>query len=130
MIPGLKFMSRLFCWSCLKMYCPGLVNKSRAGQGQCKLQSQKSRIWETKHRSTNADSSTNTNKNPASRAKFLPKKLTFFARRFYTLYEQKFYNLRPLLSNTFPQGLRIIKKFGYWTTGRGEQKKRLNKVNK
>ena len=29
---------------------------------------------------------------------------TKIVRRFKTLYEQKFYNLRPLLSITFPQG--------------------------
>ena len=60
-------------------------------------------------------------KNPASMAKFA-EILTFFARRFYTLYEQKFYNLRPLLFITFPQGFRISKKFGHWTSGSGGKK--------
>ena len=34
----------------------------------------------------------------------LPKNKQFLARQFYTLYEQKFSNMRPLLSITFPQG--------------------------
>ena len=49
-------------------------------------------------------------------------KNTFIARQFHTLFEQKFSNLRPLLSITFPQGFRISKKFGYWTSGSGGQK--------
>ena len=36
--------------------------------------------------------------------------------------EQKFSNLRPLLSITFPQGFRKSKKFGHWTL-RSEGKK-------
>ena len=36
-------------------------------------------------------------KHPASKAKFV-ENLTFFAQQFYTLYEQKYSNLRPLLS--------------------------------
>ena len=40
-------------------------------------------------------------------------------RRFYTLYEQTFSNLRPLLSNTFPQGFQKSKSFGHWTSGSG-----------
>ena len=43
----------------------------------------------TKHLLTDADSSNNTKKNPASKAKFAKKKL-LFARRFYTHYKQKF----------------------------------------
>ena len=43
-------------------------------------------------------------------------------RRFDTLYEQKFSNLRPLLSITFPQGFRISKKLGHWTSGSGGKK--------
>ena len=42
-------------------------------------------------------------------------------RRFYTVYEQKFSNLRPLLSITFPQGFRKSKKFGRWTLGSGSK---------
>ena len=37
----------------------------------------------------------------------------FLLWQFYTLYEQKFSNLRPLFSITFPQGFRIFKKFGH-----------------
>ena len=62
-----------------------------------------SRIRETKHLLPVTDSSTDNKKNPASKAKSA-KKQPFFARQFYTLYEQKFSNLRPLLSITFPQG--------------------------
>ena len=46
-------------------------------------------------------------------------KQTLFPRRFYTLYEQKLLNLRPLLSITVPQGFRKSKKFGHWTLGSG-----------
>ena len=40
-------------------------------------------------------------------------------RRFYTIYEQKFSNLRPFLVITFPQGFQKSKKFGHWTLGSG-----------
>ena len=70
------------------------------------LQIKKSRIRETKHLSTDADS---------SRIKQI------FARQFYTLYEQKFSNLRQLLALTFPQGFQISKKFGHWTSS-GDKK--------
>ena len=57
-------------------------------------------------------------KNPASKAKFAEKKRRKkISRQFYTLYEQKFSNRRPLLSITFPQGFRKSKKFGHWTLG-------------
>ena len=42
--------------------------------------------------------------------------------RFYTLYEQKFSNLRPLLFVTFPQGFRKSNKFVYWTSGSSDKK--------
>ena len=60
----------------------------------------------------------------------LQKKLKKIVRRFYTLYEQTFYNVRPLLSITFPQWFRISKKFGHWTLGSGSKKtiKRSEKV--
>ena len=45
-----------------------------------------------------------------------------FAWKFYTIYEQKFSNLRPLLSITFPQGSWKSKKFGHWTLGSGGKK--------
>ena len=57
-------------------------------------------------------------KNPASEAKFVGYK-TFFAQLFYTLYELKYLNPRPLLSNSFPQGFRKSKKFGHWTLRSG-----------
>ena len=43
-------------------------------------------------------------------------------RRFYTLYEQKFANMRQLLLITFLQGFRISKKFLHWTLGNGCKK--------
>ena len=80
-------------------------------------------IRETKHLSTDADSINDTKKNPASNptdtAKFAKKKPLFFARRFCTIYEQKFSNLRPFLFITFPQGFRKSKKFEHWTWGSG-----------
>ena len=75
----------------------------------------KSHLRETKHLLTDADGSTNT-RNPASKAKFA-KKQTFFVRQFYTIYKQKFSNLRPLLSITFPQEFQKSKKFGHLTSG-------------
>ena len=59
---------------------------------------------------------------PGSKAKFAEKNNFFFARQFYTLFEQKFSNLRPLLSITFPQGFQKSKKFGHWTLGSGGKK--------
>ena len=49
--------------------------------------------------------------------------------RFYTLYEQKYLNLRPLLSISFPQGFRKYKKFEHLTS-ESECKKTLNGLNK
>ena len=60
-------------------------------------------------------------KNPASKAKVVENQ-TFFARRFYTLYEQKYSNLRPLLSISLPQGFGKSKNFGHWTLGSGGEK--------
>ena len=56
----------------------------------------------------------------------------FWSWQFYTIYEKKFSNLRPLLSITFPQGFRISKKFGHWTLGSGGKKtvKRSEKVKR
>ena len=76
---------------------------------------QKSRIRETKNLSIDADSSTNTKK-------ILLLRQNSPRRRFYTLYEQKFSNLRRLLSITFPQGFRISKNFGHPTSGSGGKK--------
>ena len=113
----------------------------------------KSRIRETKHLSTDADSSNDTTvgrtkntrkpnffekrkksiktrklKNVQRYAKisYIPfnqslslSLRTFFARRFQTISKQKFSNVRPLLSITFPQGFRISKYFGHPTSGSG-----------
>ena len=46
----------------------------------------------------------------------------FFVQQFYTLYVQNHPNLRPLLSNTFPQKFRKSTKFGHWTLGSGGKK--------
>ena len=50
------------------------------------------------------------------------KKLTFFARRFQTIFKQKCSYLRPLLSITFPQGFRISRNIGHPTLGSGGKK--------
>ena len=58
------------------------------------------------------------------------KKLYFFLPlRFYTLYKQKFSNLRQILSITFPQGFRISKilDIGLWEVG---AKRPINGVRK
>ena len=65
---------------------------------------EKSRIRETKHLSTNADSSTHTKKILLARLISPKKKKLFFVQRVFTLNKQKFSNLRLLLSITFPQG--------------------------
>ena len=75
----------------------------------------KSRIRETKHPSTNVDSSTDTKKILLGRLNF--QKKTFFAQRCYTFYRQQFSNPRPFLSIPFPQGFRKFKKFGHWALG-------------
>ena len=66
---------------------------------------------------------------PAIKAKFSEKKRKKNAQRSDTLYEQKFGNLRPIPSITFPKGLKKSKKFGYWSSGSGG-KKTLNGVTK
>ena len=71
---------------------------------------QKSRIRETKHLSTDADSNTDTKKMQLVGHNSPNNKL-------YTLYEQKFTNVRPLLAITFPQGLWISLKCGHWNSG-------------
>ena len=57
-------------------------------------------------------------KNPAGKTN-IDIKIVCYAWRFYTLYGQKFSNLRPLLSITFPQGFQKSKKFGHCTFGSG-----------
>ena len=49
-------------------------------------------------------------------------KKTFFARRFLTIFKQKWSNLIPLLSITFPQGSRISKNIGHPSLGSGGKK--------
>ena len=60
-------------------------------------------------------------RNPASKAKFVENQ-TFFAPRFYTLYEQKYFNLRPFISISFPQGFGKFKKQRRQTLGSGGKK--------
>ena len=58
------------------------------------------------------------------------KKYFFPLQQFYTLYEQKFSNVKPLLSITFTQGFQKSKQLGQWTSGSGGEKtvKRSEKV--
>ena len=74
-------------------------------------------IRETKQLLTNADYSTDTKKILLVRQKSL--KIKLFARQFYTLYEQKYSNPRPLLSISFPQGFENPKSLdiGFWEVG-------------
>ena len=56
-------------------------------------------------------------------------------RQFYTTFEQKYSNLRPVLSITFPQGCWISKKFGHLTLGSGgkntiKQSEQMKKISK
>ena len=60
-------------------------------------------------------------KRSEQRKKKIRKKLSSL-RQFYTLFEQVFSNLRPLLSITFPQKFHKPKKFGHWTSGSGGKK--------
>ena len=50
-----------------------------------------------------------------------PKKI-FFVWQFQTTSKQKYSNLRPLLSKTFPQGFRLSKNIGHPTLGSGGKK--------
>ena len=56
--------------------------------------------------------------NGTSKVKKMRKKKKF-ARRFQTIFKQKFLYLRPLLSRTIPQGFRISKNIGHLTSGSG-----------
>ena len=67
------------------------------------LELHKSRIRETKHLWTNANSSTDIKKILLQRQNLLQKKI-FFVQQFYTIYKQKFSNLRQFLTITFPRG--------------------------
>ena len=78
---------------------------------------------------TNADSSTNTKKNPACKAKLAKKNLLGFARQFYILYEQKFSNLRPFLSLTFPQGFQKSLDFMKWGQKDFKRSEQMKKEN-
>ena len=75
-----------------------------------------------KNLSTDADSSTDTKKILHVRQNLPKKKKKKKLRQFYTLYELKFSNLRPLLFITFPQEFWKSKKFGHWTMGNGGKK--------
>ena len=46
----------------------------------------------------------------------------FLLRQFYAIFKQKSSNLRSILSITFPQGFRISRIFGHWTSGSGGKK--------
>ena len=80
-------------------------------------QKKRSSIRETKHLLTDADSTTYT-KNILLVRQNSQKEYNFFARQFYTIYEQKYSNLRPPFSITFPQGFQNLKpwtlEFGKW----------------
>ena len=59
----------------------------------------------------------------------------FSPRQFYTIFEQTCLNLKPFLSNTFPQGFRISKQFGHWTLGSWgkktvQQSEQIEKIRK
>ena len=60
--------------------------------------------------------------NGTSKVKKVREKKLFFARRFLTIFKQKCSYLRPLLSITFPQGVRISKNIGHPTLGSGGKK--------
>ena len=81
----------------------------------------KSRIRETKHLSTNADSSTDAI-GGWTKAKSAKKTQHFLARRFWTTSKQKCSNVRPLLSITFSQEFWIYKNIGHPTLGSGGKK--------
>ena len=90
----------------------------------------KSCIRETKNLSTDADSSNDTKKILLVRQNSQQQKI-FFTRQFYTLHEEKFSNLRPLLSITFPQGFQEPKKFRLCEVGGKmtlERSKQMQKI--
>ena len=66
-----------------------LIPRDLLGVALIQVWVEKSRIRETKHVSTDVDSSTDTKKILLERQN-LQKKLTFFVQWFYTLYKQKF----------------------------------------
>ena len=86
------------------------------------IHTKKSRIREAKNLSTDTKSSPDTKKNPPSKAKLVEEKNIKIERQFYTLYGQKFSNLRPILTNTFPQGFQKSKQFEHWILGSGSKK--------
>ena len=49
-----------------------------------------------------------------------PKKL-FPTQQFKTIFEQNFFNLKPLLSTSFPQGFQISKNIGHPTLEKGQK---------
>ena len=73
----------------------------------------KSRIRETKHLSTDADSRTDTKKIMLV-GQNLSKSKLFLRGDFTPFMRKKYSNLRPFLSIIFPQGFGKSKKFGHW----------------
>ena len=62
----------------------------------------------------------------SEQSKKVCKKL-FSPRQFYTLYQQKFSNMRPIISITFPQSFRKYKKVWTLESMKGGQKDRKSK---
>ena len=85
----------LLPWSVLATQNCTAVNQSLKTFGR-----QQGGDWGVKNLSTNADGRTDTKKF-CQQGKFR-QRTNFFARQFYTLYEQNLSNLKPLLSITFP----------------------------
>ena len=89
----------------------------------------KSRIRETKKLSTDADSSTNANKNPASKAKFAPKKPFFLRGNFTPFLSKSFRMWDHFFSLLFSKDYENLKSYKIGVREVGA-KKHLNKVNK
>ena len=88
----------------------------------------KSCIREIKHFSTDADSSIDTKKNPASKAKFV-KNLTFFVRQFTPFISKSIQIWDPFFSLVFPKDMENLKSLDIGLREVGA-KIRLNEVNK
>ena len=85
------------------------------------IHTKKSRIRETKHLSTGADSSTDAI-GGWTKAKSAKKTTLFLRGDFRPLPNKKCSNVRPLLSITFPQKLRISKNIGHPISESGGKK--------
>ena len=108
-------------WNHSDQYEPIWTNHNTVVLISNNLENKKCHIRETKHLSTNAESITDTKKTLLVRQNS-PKSFFKNARRFYTLYKQKFSNLGPLLSITFLKGFRKSKNFGHLTLESGGKK--------